>query len=401
MRDKETSETIHALPQEKENFSISPVLPGGTIGILGGGQLGRMTAIAARKMGYRVHVYEPSPNCPAGEVCDLEINASYDDEAALCEFAKGVDVITLEFENIPSETVKILSAQVPVHPSANILHTCQNREREKCFLRENNIPHAPFAIVTSEEELQQAVDQIGLPCVLKTADFGYDGKGQVRIKSKSEVSAAWATLNGSRAVLEKWISFEKEVSVICARSHGGESACLPLSENIHTNHILDISIVPGRVSDAVRVEAERIALRIAEVFQLVGLIAVEFFVGEDGHLLVNELAPRPHNSGHYSFDACITSQFEQHVRAVCGLPLGSFALLSPVVMVNILGDAWQGEKAPNWLAVLKNRNAKLHLYGKRHAKPGRKMGHFCVLAPDIETALKQALEIKGNLSSVS
>ncbi|MEO6847508.1 MAG: 5-(carboxyamino)imidazole ribonucleotide synthase [Chthoniobacterales bacterium] len=397
MSDEQTSDLTRHRGQSKENFAISPVLPGATIGILGGGQLGRMTAIAARKMGYRVHIFEPSPQYPAGEVADKEINAPYEDEAALLKFVEEVDVVTLEFENIPSRTAEFLAGHVAVHPSANVLHICQNREREKCFLRENNIPHAPFAIVTSQQELEKAVAEIGLPCVLKTADFGYDGKGQVQIRTKDDIARAWDTLGGSRAVLEKWIAFEKEVSVICARSPQGETRCLPLSENIHTHHILDVSIVPGRVPDSVKAEAERIAIRIAEVFQLVGLIAVEFFVGKDGELLVNELAPRPHNSGHYSFDACVTSQFEQHVRAVCGLPLGDSRLLSPVVMVNILGDVWHGENPPDWVAVLRDPDAKLHLYGKRHAKPGRKMGHFCVLASDVEIALQRALALKQQL----
>jgi 5-(carboxyamino)imidazole ribonucleotide synthase len=366
--------------------------PGSTIGLLGGGQLGRMFAIAARRMGYRVHTFEPSPDSPAGQISDREFNGSYADSELLETFVQSVDVVTFEFENIPAEVVDRISRSKPVHPRSEVLHICQNREREKTFLRRHHYPHAPFAIVSDQAELDAALESIGTPAVLKGTDFGYDGKGQQKINPGDQFEYSRATVG--RSIVEKWISFDRELSVICARDAKGTLCVFPASENVHTRHILDYSIVPGRIDPAVQGLAQSIAKKIAGDLNVVGLMAVEFFLTRDNELIVNELAPRPHNSGHYTFDACLTSQFEQQLRAVCGLPFGSPDLLRPVVMVNLLGDLWNEGVQPDWRPILNNPYAKLHLYGKLEARPGRKMGHFCVLRETTEQALAEALEIK-------
>lgn len=373
--------------------------PGGTIGVLGGGQLGRMTSLAAHAMGYHVHIFEPSPNCPAGQVSEQEFNASYEDPLALDTFARSVDVVTLEFENIPAEVPRKLRDIVPMHPKWEILHICQNREREKAFLKNKGYPHAPFAVVNSEEDLFGALKNLGCPSVLKTASFGYDGKGQTKITTPGESTAAWKNLGAPSGVLEAWIPFSLELSVICARNEKGECQTFPAAENIHTNHILDLSIVPARIEPKKLQEARELATAIAEDLGVIGLLAVEMFLTEDGKLLINELAPRSHNSGHYTLDACLTSQFEQHVRAVCGLPLGDPRLSSPVVMLNLLGDLWKGghEDAPDWQLILDNPLAKLHLYGKQKARPGRKMGHVNVVADTVDEAFQAANLIKEKL----
>ena len=373
---------------------VSCIEPGSIIGVLGGGQLGRMFGIAARRMGYRVHVYEPTPDCPTCQVADREFISSYSDRVALAAFAASVDVITFEFENIPADIVNELARSKPTHPSADVLHTCQNREREKLFLRDNGYPHARFALIETAADLEPAIAQVGFPAVLKTADFGYDGKGQVKVTNAADLASV--NLEG-RAVAEEWVDFACELSAICARGQDGSSVLFPIAENVHSRHILHHSIVPARVPQDVQAQAGRIAASIAEDLNLVGLLTVEFFLTAGGRLLVNELAPRPHNSGHYSFDACVTSQFEQHLRAVTNYPLGSSQLLSPVVMVNLLGDLWRDERAPDWTTILREPRAKLHLYGKAEARPGRKMGHFCVLDDSAEGALQTALRIQAIL----
>lgn len=360
-----------------EEFKTVP--PGGTVGILGGGQLGRMFGIAARRMGYRVHAFEPNPDSPAGQISDVEVNAAYGDLDALKGFAREVDAVTFEFENIPLSAINSVAEICPVRPRGEVLHICQNREREKNFLREHAFPHAPFAVVDSADSLRVAIAEIGLPAVLKTADFGYDGKGQIKLNGEIDPEEVWKRFDAPRAVLEKWIPFEAELSVIVARGLDGESAAFPASENIHSRHILDLSIVPARFAPEISEKALQVATRIAEALEVVGLLAVEFFLTKDGELLVNELAPRPHNSGHFTFDACVSSQFEQQLRAVCGLPLGSPDLLSPVVMWNLLGDLWKNGE-PDWSVILAEPRAKLHLYGKTQARTARKMGHVCVLA---------------------
>ncbi len=367
------------------------ILPGSVLGMLGGGQLGRMSILAGRRMGYRFVVFEPAEGCAAGMVADEEVNADYGDAEALKLFAGKVARSTLEFENIPGAAVQVVEdAGVKVFPGRRALEICQNRRREKEFLRDNGVPCAEFVVVDSPEALRAAVAKLGTPCVLKTADFGYDGKGQVKITGEADWAATWASLKAPLGVVEKWIPFACECSVICARGLDGATAVFPMAENVHRRHILHQTIVPARVPEALQREGEALARRIAEALDLVGLLAVELFVTREGRLLVNELAPRPHNSGHYSFDACLTSQFEQHIRAICGLPLGDPALLRPVVMVNILGDLWKGGREPDWAGLLADPSVKLHLYDKGEPRPGRKMGHFCVLDKDAAAALARA-----------
>jgi 5-(carboxyamino)imidazole ribonucleotide synthase len=312
---------------------------------------------------------------------------------------RSVDVVTFEFENVPAQVVDMISRSKPVHPRSEVLHICQNREREKSFLRRHHYPHVPFAIITNQAELDAAIDSIGAPAVLKSADFGYDGKGQQKINPGERFDYSPAA--GGSSVLEKWVSFDRELSVICARDAKGNVCVFPASENVHSRHILDYSIVPARIAPQAQRLAQSIAKNIARDLEVVGLIAVEFFLTRDNELIVNELAPRPHNSGHYTLDGCVTSQFEQQLRAVCGLPFGSPELLRPVVMVNLLGDLWKTGRQPDWRPVLDNPCAKLHLYGKLEGRPGRKMGHFCVLRETIDQALSEALQIKQELINVS
>jgi 5-(carboxyamino)imidazole ribonucleotide synthase len=372
--------------------------PGSTVGILGGGQLGRMFGIAARRMGYRVHAFEPNPDSPAGQISDVEINAPYTDSLALERFAQRVDVISFEFENIPLSAISEVARLRPLRPRGEVLHICQNREREKAFLAHHGFPYASYAVVDSPESLSAALARIGTPSVLKTADFGYDGKGQLKLEGVVDPEKFWPEFNSSRGVLEQWIPSEAELSVIVGRGLDGHMIAFPPSENIHKRHILEISIVPARISRAACDAAVRIACEITKALDVVGLLAVEFFLARDGELLVNELAPRPHNSGHYTFDACATSQFEQQLRAVCGLPLGSSALLTPAVMWNLLGHLWEkGE--PDWDVILSEPRAKLHLYGKAEPRPGRKMGHVTVLA-DVEEALSIIASFQRRLVDV-
>ncbi|MEO7931901.1 MAG: 5-(carboxyamino)imidazole ribonucleotide synthase [Chthoniobacterales bacterium] len=373
------------------------IKPEATIGLLGGGQLGRMFALAARKMGYRVHTFEPQPASPAGQISDREFTAAYDDLEQLDTFAESVDVVTFEFENIPAGVIDRIARHKPVHPRSEVLHICQNREREKNFLQQKGYPVAPFRIVASADDLQSALLEIKGDVVLKTADFGYDGKGQFKVDRPQSAEAIWGQFATPKAVLEKWIGHVCELSVVVARNATGESTCFPAAENLHSRHILDISIVPARVPAGIQKKAAELATNIAADLSLIGLLAVEFFLTADGELLINELAPRPHNSGHYTGDACVTSQFEQQLRAVCGWPFGSTRLLSPVVMVNLLGDLWKDGKLPDFLPVLREPDAKLHLYGKVEGRPGRKMGHFCVLKPSVEEALETARRIQAEL----
>ena len=378
------------------------IFPGETIGILGGGQLGRMLAQAAQTLGYRVKVFEPVGPCPAGAIANEEVNASYDDLEALKAFARGCAVITYEFENIPSEPLQAIAPLVALHPAASVLHTTQNRQREKAWLRTQGFPHVRYAEAL-DGDIASVIGQVGRPCVVKTADFGYDGKGQMKIADDADLERAAAIFRGRRCVLERWVDFSCEISVIVARSSAGEMRAFPVAENIHTRHILDFSIVPARITAAVARDAVQVATAIAQKLGVGGLIAVEMFVTPSGEVLVNELAPRPHNSGHWSIDGCETSQFEQHVRAVCGLPLGAVDVREPTVMVNILGDAWGWRDgrvagAPDWNVILASPRTKLHLYGKADPRPGRKMGHFTVRHPQIEEAMLQARALKSQLA---
>ncbi|MBV8858666.1 MAG: 5-(carboxyamino)imidazole ribonucleotide synthase [Acidobacteria bacterium] len=376
---------------------MKAILPGSTVGVLGSGQLGRMFAIAARRMGYRVHTFSPDSDTPTGQVADREFEHPYDDLDAVREFARGVEVVTFEFENVPTETAEAAAQFAPVRPSGSVLHTTQHRLREKTFLSSHGFPVTPFRHVRSLPDLTAALAETGLPAVLKTAGFGYDGKGQTRIDSEEEAPAAFEALRGREGVVEAFVDFEREVSVVAARGPGGEFAHYGVVENTHSRHILDLSVAPARVAEAVEREAVGIARAVLEELGVVGVTCVEFFLTRSGKLLVNELAPRPHNSGHHTFDACVTSQFEQQLRAVCNLPLGSTELLRPAAMANLLGDLWQ-EGEPDWRAAAAFPNVKLHLYGKTDARPGRKMGHLTALAATPEEAARCALAARRALT---
>ncbi len=355
-----------------------------------------MFAIEARKMGYRVHTFSPDSDTPTGQIADFETVAAYEDLDSVKVFAKSVDVITYEFENVPSRTIETAHEFTQVHPKGEILHITQNRLREKTFLKENGFPHAPFRHIKTLDDLYHAVQEIGVPGVLKTAGFGYDGKGQTKIKAVGEIEAAFAKLNGNEAVLEAFIEFEKEVSVVCARDQKGNFAHYGVIENAHENHILDISFAPAICSKRVFNEAVEIARSVAETLDYVGTLCVEFFLTKDEKLLINELAPRPHNSGHLTFDVCVTSQFEQQLRAVCGLPPGSTEFYASSAMANLLGDLWEkGE--PNWQKALEFPNIKLHLYGKLEPRKGRKMGHLTATAATVEKAVVTVRQARESL----
>ena len=358
---------------------MKPIGPGATIGVLGSGQLGRMFAIAARRMGYRVHTYSPDDDTPTGQVADVEVTASYDDLDALRAFARNVHVVTFEFENVPLHAVDAVEAFAPVRPNGLALHTAQQRAREKAFLADRGFPTAPFARAVTLDELWAGVARVGTPAVVKTAAFGYDGKGQHTVTTPADVEHIWVAIGHQEAVVEQFVSLQAEVSVIAARGVDGDVAHYPLFENRHCRHILDVTTCPAVVPGAVAGRAEAIARAVLEELQYVGLLCVEFFLTTEGELLVNELAPRPHNSGHLTFDASVTSQFEQQVRAICGLPLGSTELLRPAAMANLLGDLW-ADGEPNWAAACRFSDVKLHLYGKTAPRAGRKMGHLTAMA---------------------
>jgi len=376
---------------------MSAILPGATVGVLGSGQLGRMFAIAARRMGYRVHTLSPLADTPTGQISDREYQRPYEDLDAVAEFARGVSVVTFEFENVPAEAVEAAAQLVPVRPSGEVLYTAQNRLREKNFLSRRGLPVTRFRHVNSEESLRAATEEIGYPAVLKTASSGYDGKGQTRLDSAEDMEQRAATLGGREWILEAFVDFEREVSVVAARAEAGEFKHYGVIENAHRRHILDLSVAPAHVAEATAREAVEIARAVMEALDVVGVMCVEFFLTREGRLLINELAPRPHNSGHFTFDACATSQFEQQLRAVCGLPLGSTELLRPAAMANLLGDLWH-EGEPDWRAALTFPAVKLHLYGKLEARPARKMGHLTALAASAEEAARTALAARDALT---
>jgi 5-(carboxyamino)imidazole ribonucleotide synthase len=376
---------------------MKAILPGATVGVLGSGQLGRMFAIAARRMGYRVHTLSPDSDTPTGQIADKEYENSYEDLDAVREFARGVEVVTFEFENVPAESVEAAAKLVPVRPSGAVLHTTQNRLREKTFLSTHGFPVTAFRHVNSPESLSAALEELGYPAVLKTAGFGYDGKGQVKIDSPADAELIAAALPGRECVLEAFVDFEREVSVVGARTIDNEFKHYGVIENRHRRHILDLSVAPARVSETVARDAVEIARAVLEALDVVGVMCVEFFLTRDQRLLVNELAPRPHNSGHLTFDACVTSQFEQQLRAVCGLPLGSTEMTRPAAMANLLGDLWQ-QGEPDWRAALAVPNVKLHLYGKSEARAGRKMGHLTALASTVEEAARSVLAAREALT---
>jgi 5-(carboxyamino)imidazole ribonucleotide synthase len=375
---------------------VKVIAPGAALGVLGSGQLGRMFTIAARRMGYRVHTFSPEEDTPTGQVADVEVTAEYDDIDALRAFAGQVDVVTFEFENVPIEAVDAIEALAPVRPSGVALHTAQQRAREKTFLADGGFPTAPFARAASLDELWDAVARVGTPAVIKTAAFGYDGKGQHKVTTPADVEHIWSAIGHQEAVVEKFISLQAEISVIAARGLDGAVVEYPAFENRHRNHILDVTTAPALIPAAVASDAREITRAILTELQYVGVLCVEFFLSTDGELLVNELAPRPHNSGHLTFDAAVTSQFEQQVRAICGLPLGSAELVRPAAMANLLGDLW-GDEPPNWAAACAFSDVKLHLYGKEAPRPGRKMGHLTAMGRTVHEAQDRVIAARDAL----
>lgn len=373
---------------------MKQILPGATLGVLGGGQLGRMFCVAARTMGYRVVVLDPDPHCGAGHIADVHIKADYTDQAALEKMTDQCDAITLEFENIPSQSIQFIADKTIVYPVAESLEIAQNRDLEKQFALKAGLQPVPYYVIHQQSDLQQAANDIGFPAILKSNMLGYDGKGQYVVNNFAELNDAFIQSGKVSCVLEKKITIQCEVSAIVARNANAELASFPVAENQHVNGVLHMSIVPARVSDALTQLAIESASILADAMSYVGILAVEFFISDDNTLYFNEMAPRPHNSGHYTKDACVTSQFEQQVRMMCGLNPGDTRLISPVVMVNMLGDLWP----PDWSVILDQNNIKLHLYGKAEARPGRKMGHFNVLAEDVEAALAVAEGVFDKLS---
>ena len=371
------------------------IFPDAMLGMLGGGQLGRMFTLAAHSMGYRVTVLDPDPRSPAGAIADVHLKAAYQDREALQQLADTCVAVTTEFENVPADSLRWLASHCTVRPGGDAVAVAQDRIREKAFFRACNLGVAPYAVIESDADIAQAPASL-FPGILKRARFGYDGKGQVRVANADEARKAFKDMGSESCVLEQRIALKCEISAVVARGADGAGRSFPVSENRHRMGILDVSIVPARVAPELAKQGEEWALRIADKLNYCGVLAVEFFVTESGELLVNEMAPRPHNSGHYTIDACVTSQFEQQVRTLCGLPLGDTKLLSPVVMVNLLGEAWQ-QGAPQWDRVLNLPDAKLHLYGKHEARGGRKMGHYTVLDRSAEAALQKALITRAAL----
>ena len=368
------------------------ILPGATLGVLGGGQLGRMFCLAARNLGYRVIVLDPDPASPAGAVADIHLQADYQDSQALARLGAECAAITTEWESVPATTLEELATHCPVRPSAASVAVARDRIIEKTFLRDLGLATAPFFAITQSADLDAAMTDLRMPALLKTATLGYDGKGQIGVTTLEEARAGFAQLGNRPCVLEEKVNLAQELSVVLARGSDGETAFYPIGENVHRNGILHTTRVPGQIPAAVSELALGMARRVAEALDYIGVLAVEFFFTTDGELLINEMAPRPHNSGHYTLDACATSQFEQQVRALCGLPLGSTRLLTPVTMLNLLGDLW-GNSQPDWLQILNHPEAKLHLYGKREARIGRKMGHVNVLSENTDTSFELANEL--------
>ncbi|MCC6161189.1 MAG: 5-(carboxyamino)imidazole ribonucleotide synthase [Nitrosomonas sp.] len=371
------------------------IKPGSMLGMLGGGQLGRMFAMAAQQMGYRVTVLDPAAESPAGSIAERHLQADYLDAQALHELGTTCAAITIEFENVPAQALRTLAQRCVVSPDADSVSIAQNRILEKEFLAGNNFPVGPFIVIHNAQDMHQ-IDPALFPAILKISQFGYDGKGQIRIDKAEDLPEAFSNLGNRPCVLEKRLPLDREISVILARDRLNQITFFPIPENRHEQGILDTSIIPATLSDEITAKACELAGQIASKLNYIGILCVEFFVLEDDRILINEIAPRPHNSGHYSLNACITSQFEQQVRMLCGLPHGSTRLIQPAVMTNILGDLWKNGE-PAWNEILRHPQAKLHLYGKRAAKPGRKMGHFTVLAETIEEALQHTQRIRQDL----
>jgi 5-(carboxyamino)imidazole ribonucleotide synthase len=376
---------------------MAAILPPSMLGILGGGQLGRMFAVAAKTMGYRVTVLDPDANAPAAQFADVHLCAPFNDADALKTLAQTCAAVTTEFENVNADAMRELARTTRVSPSGDCVAIAQDRIAEKAWINKAGLPTAPYLAIESVEDIQVDLAPY-LPGILKTARLGYDGKGQVRVSTQDEARAAYANLGGQACVLEKMLDLKLEVSAIVTRVSAAQMAVFPVAENSHANGILDVSIVPARIAPALAASAQQMAQSLAEALDYVGVLAVEFFVLADDSLVVNEIAPRPHNSGHYTLTACLTDQFQQQVRAMCGLLPGRTDLLSPVVMVNLLGDVWKEDgREPNWDVLAEAPNAQLHLYGKKQARPGRKMGHFNVMAATADEALEQAQALKDTL----
>ncbi|HUF34639.1 MAG TPA: 5-(carboxyamino)imidazole ribonucleotide synthase [Gemmatimonadales bacterium] len=374
------------------------ILPGATLGVLGGGQLGRMFTLRARVMGYRVAVLDPDPASPTGQLADCHLEAAYDDPAALDRLAATCAAITIEFENVPAASLERLARSRPVRPAAAAVAVVQDRIREKTALVERGFPTAPFRPVTDRNGLEAGLDAIPLPALLKTSRMGYDGKGQATVERRDDGVAAFERLGRVPCVLERRLALERELSVILARGADGAVAVFPAGENRHRDGILETTVVPARIDHRLAREARDLAVAVAVALEYVGVLAVELFVAEGGRLFVNEIAPRPHNSGHWTLDACSTDQFEQQIRALCGLPLAEPRLLSPVAMVNLLGDLWR-HGTPPWAEAFRRPGVRLHLYGKATPRPGRKMGHLNCLAADPDRALALALEARDALAT--
>jgi 5-(carboxyamino)imidazole ribonucleotide synthase len=372
------------------------ILPGATLGLLGGGQLGRMFTTAARTLGYHVTVLDPDAHAPAAEFATGHLKAPFDDPGALAELARTCAAVTTEFENAPAHALDVLARSTTVRPRGASVAVAQDRRQEKGFFSAHGFPVGAWAPIESPAGFEAALERVKLPALLKTARFGYDGKGQARMASRAELEQTFAAWKGVPCVLEELLALELEISVVLARSEAGEVAVFPVAENRHSNGILDVTIAPARIPEALARDAATLASRLAKELDYVGVLAVEMFV-VGGRLLLNEIAPRPHNSGHYTIDACRTSQFEQQVRVLCGLPLGDPSQHTPAVMVNLLGDIWDGHGDPDWAAVLRHPGAHLHLYGKRETRPGRKMGHVTVCETVPGRALEVALEIRASL----
>jgi len=378
---------------------VKPILPGAAIGVLGSGQLGRMFAIAARQMGYRVHTFSSETDTPTGQVADVEIAASYDDLDAVRRFAQAVQVVTFEFENVPAACVEAAAAFVPVRPGGAALHITQNRLREKTFLASNGFPTTKFTAVHGVDDLNAAVEKVGFPAIMKTASSGYDGKGQAKVANLEDAVQAFHGCGGQEMIVEGFVDFELEFSMVMARGVDGQFVHWGAIQNRHKHHILDVSFAPARMGQASSARAIEVSRALADKLDLIGVLCIEFFLTRNGEILVNELAPRPHNSGHLTIDASRTSQFEQQLRAVCGLPLGSTEFVGAAAMANLLGDLWYAGE-PNWPAACALPDVKLHLYGKIEPRPGRKMGHLTALAATAESAAQIVLLARENLQPV-
>ncbi len=377
--------------------SLNALLPGSSVGVIGGGQLGRYFVLAARRMGFDTWVLDPDANAPAMQVAAHTIVAAYDDEAGLEKLAQQCQAVTIEFENVPAKALQQVAAVTRVAPAPAIVQIAQDRHLEKTTAKQFGLEPVAYAVIESADQIEQALETVQLPGILKTSRLGYDGKGQQTCYTVDDLKQAFDGLNGVTCVLEQRIDLATEVSVVLARGADGHSVCFPVAENKHTAGILDISSVPASVSEALQAQAQQLAVRLADGLNYEGVLAVEFFVDREGKLLFNEMAPRPHNSGHYTLDATRVCQFEQQLRALCQLPLGSAELMTPVTMLNVLGDSWEDENSPDWPMVLNEPGAALHLYGKSEARPGRKMGHINCLSNTVEASQQTASKLRAKL----